>query len=197
MIRENELRGILQWMSKNSEHREKSRQHHSLDISQVSEDQELRLILPKFIQKPKDLLGIWLWTLSENPIWKEDLRLVLAERCKRNKYKGLWFIIHKLICLNSLNLAVYTMLESQFSGRDLRGNLLPRSKKFYKFIEYKVVEKKKFLKPQFHRGYRDHGGRRLSHEVHDCSTYTGENPESIDLSNKMKKNNFLLNFLYG
>lgn len=197
MIRENELRGLISWMLKNSEHRDQSRQHHSLDISKVTEDQELRLVLPKFIQKPRVLIGLWLWTLAEKPIWKEELRIELEEKCKRFKYNGLWLSLHKLLKVNQLDLALYTSLESLFSARELRGNILPRAKKLKRFLEYKIVNKKKSLKPQFHRGYRDHGGRRLDHEIHECSTVSGPNPESKDYSASLKKKYFLLNFLYG
>lgn len=197
MIEKHNLEGVLHWLSKHRIHRENPRQHHGLDISKMTEEEEIRLILPRFIQKPKDLIGIWLWVLNENPIWKTEIQYELAERCRRNQYKGEWMILHRSLKLTHLDLAVYRLLEIRFSSRDLIGNILPRSKKFFKLLEYKVVKKRRSIKPQYHRGYRDHGGRRLAHEVHDCSTTTGENPTKLDFSSSMKKKYSLINFLYG
>jgi hypothetical protein len=194
----NELRGLVLFLEKNVGTSEKSRQHHSLDISQMDENDEYRLIISRNVTKPSELIGIWLVCLAERPLWKELLRVELGEKCKRYQYKNMWMKLHKILKLDSLDLALYVLLEEVFSARDLRGNILPRALKLWKFcVNFSKMKKRKPRNPQFHRGYRDHGGRRLSHEFHDFSEVSGPNPIKPDFRNRYSRKYFLLNFLYG
>jgi len=196
-VDENELRGLVLYLKKNVGTSEKSRQHQSLDISQMDEEEEYRLLINREITKPSEFIGIWLVCLAEKPQWKELLRLELGEKCKRNQYKNKWMILHKILKLDSLELALYVLLEEYLSARDLRGNILPRAFKLWKEVKFLKIRKRKPLYPQYHRGYRDHGGRRLSHEFHDFSEVSGPNPSKPDFRDSYSRRNFLLNFLYG
>jgi hypothetical protein len=196
-VNRNELRGLVLYLVKNVETSEKSRQHHSLDISQMDENEEFRLLINRNITKPSEFIGIWLVCLAERPLWKELLRVELGEKCKRYQYKNKWRILHKILLLDSLELALYVLLESYLSARDLRGNILPRALKLWKEVRFLKNKKRRPLYPQFHRGYRDHGGRRLSHECHNFSEVTGPNPPKLDFRDRYSRRYFLLNFLYG
>jgi hypothetical protein len=197
-VNRNELRGLVLYLVKNVETSEKSRQHHSLDISQLElENFEFRLLINRNITKPSEFVGIWLVCLAERPLWKELLRVELGEKCKRNQYKNKWRMLHKILLLDSLELALYVLLESYLSARDLRGNILPRALKLWKEVKFLKVEKRRPRNPQFQRGYRDHGGRRLSHEFHDFSEVSGPNPSKPDFRDRYSRRYFLLNFLYG
>lgn len=193
----NELRGLVLFLEKNVENPEKSRQHQSLDISQMNENEEFRLLINRSITKPLEFIGIWLVCLAERPLWKELLRVELGEKCKRYQYENLWMTLHRILKLDSLELALYDLLEGRFSARDLRGNILPRALRLQREVKLLKVEKRRARRPQFHRGYRDHGGRRLSHEYHDFSEVTGPNPTKLDFRDSYTRRYFLLHFLYG
>lgn len=194
---ENQLRGLELFLQNSVNTRECSRQTPCLDISQMNEDEELRLCINSNITKPSEFIGLWLICLAENPEWKELFRLELIERCKKNDFKNKWMDLFHLLKLNHLSTALWICLERSFSSRDLRGNILPKALKLWDGVIFKKIQKRKSKHPQFHRGYRDHGGRRLPHEVHDCSEVTGPNPNKFDSEKLINKKNHLLNFLYS
>jgi len=194
----NELRGLVLFLEKNVENPEKSRQHQSLDISQMDENEEFRLLINRNITKPSEFIGLWLVCLAEKPLWKDLLRIELGERCYRYQYKNQWRYLHWILQIDSIDLALYVLLERCFSARDLRGNILPRALRLWKEVKFLKIMKRRPRRPQFHRGYRDHGGRRLSHEFHDFSEVKGPNPIKLDLRDSYSRRiPFLLKFLYG
>lgn len=161
---------------------------------------EIYLSLPKtFKRSPEDLFAAWLVAVSQDALWKEELRLQILNICKKYKYEGKWMELFHYTRLDRLDLILYLSLESYRSKEEFYGNVQKRVQQITKrnLIRFELKRKPKPKKPQFRRGYNDKGSRRLSHEIHSCWKHSGPNEEKIDLSDSVTKRNTLLHFLYG
>jgi len=165
-------------------------------------DRELTLIMPKKYKNSSHyLICTWLIALSKKEImWKEELRLIILQKCKENKYQSEWMTLFHLVKLDSLQLCLYILLESYMSADDIWGNVIKHINLIIdrNLVRFAMIQRKKPKEKVFRRGYNDKGSRRPAHVVPIClKPVVSSIPEKLDLSDLVKKKNRTLNFLYS
>lgn len=126
---------------------------------------------------------------SDEP-WKTEVIVrTIAQKAFAARYSGKWRQVQEILELeNPTPLDVISHLLHHCSTDDLFGNLVPRAKSIWTMLKIRdsvVPDRRPVLRPQFRRGYRDKGSRRLPHELH------GEppsRPPSIDRRHKVHFN---------
>lgn len=157
------------------------------------------LSIPKDYKKDPYKLICYLIVYSrEQPYWYSYFVDTLGQLCKKNKYKGKWMLLHKLLKVHYYKLIIRE-LTSRLSGNDIFGNYFKEIEKIVKrpLINFVKLQKPKPDRAARIRGYRDKGSRKLPHEIHSDCTVSGKNPEQLNLENQYKKKHAMLNFLYG
>jgi hypothetical protein len=120
----------------------------------------------------------------EYEYWEnEKLFRTISQKAYLNKYNGQWKTVQDFLEAEFQSPKQYQeAFILRFGPREYHGNLLPAIQRLREVLKFKasVERKEKPVKyPQFHRGYKDKGTLRLSHEKHGIPDYSSD-PERPD-----------------
>lgn len=146
---------------------------------EIEETKERKTIpsLRANVQKSSEALScIIIASLLADEPWKTDTLIrTCALRAFNNRYSGNWKVVQELLETTISGPAeLVRELSKYFSPEDIFGNLIPNAIRFFNFIQIKNLSDPstgKVRKPQFRRGYKDKGSRRLAHERHGIPNY--------------------------
>lgn len=168
------------------------------DLS-LDENQYWDLVIQKSTRNnPRELIALLVLVSKVKPFWYQLFLDFVANQCKRYSYQGMWRVLHKLAKLYHHNLILYRICETM-DPNAFFGNYFQTIKKqsLNCPCRYLKLTRPRPKYAQRKRGYNDHGSRKLSHERHDFSYHSGENPEKEDHRDQYKKRSSFVNFLYG
>jgi len=157
------------------------------------------LSIPKDYERNAGILICYLIVYSrEKPYWYSSFTDHLGQLCKKYQYKGKWMLLHKLLKVQSHKLILYEIC-TRIPAHEFFGNYYKEIEKvtLRPLIAFVKKQKPKAKSQARVRGYRDHGSRRLPHEIHSASSVSGPNPTKLNFENSYKKRLALINFLYG
>jgi hypothetical protein len=120
----------------------------------------------------------------------DDVVQSLATRAYQFKYDGAWLRLQFFLEQEANTPAeLEKCYVDNNLGNEFYGNILPLARKLQLVIvEYQDTSKqkpKRVIYPTFHRGYRDHGSRRLPHEYHGEDQRDGSEEEPLDRRKKI------------
>lgn len=122
--------------------------------------------------------------------WKTEVVIrTIAQTAFAQRYSGKWRQVQEILELeNPTPDSVVLKLLEFMSIDDFFGNLVPRAKVIWrtmKFLDTTQKCNRPVIKPQFRRGYRDKGSRRLPHELHGLPP---SHPPEVDRRHKVSFN---------
>lgn len=107
---------------------------------------------------------------SDEPWRTEVICRTIAQRAFAQRYSGKWRLVQEILEQeNPTPETVILQILQHMSLDDFFGNLVPRACGLWKQVRFKDMTAKDtrpVVRPQFRRGYRDKGSRRLPHELH-------------------------------
>jgi len=106
-----------------------------------------------------------------NEPWRTEVLIkTIAQAAFAARYAGKWKLVQTLLELEPESFnpeTVIATLLAQVSPYEFYGNLVNDALAFYRSIQFRDTTKhpsRRVRRPQFRRGYRDKGSRRLPHE---------------------------------